>query len=70
MSPSDVILRMRDGTAVFCQHDGCEKPALYLFRSVTARPFCAAHCSEHAREFASRLRIEMPPTQRWPEASS
>jgi len=75
MNSSNVTVKMLDGTAVFCQHGGCEKPAVYLFSAVTSRPFCAAHCSLHAREFASRLRIKLPPrkipqTQRWLEASA
>jgi hypothetical protein len=61
MNSSNVAVKMLDGTAVFCQHVGCEKPAVYLFSAVTTKPFCAAHCSEHAREFASRLRIKLPP---------
>jgi hypothetical protein len=75
VNSSNVTVKMLDGTAIFCQHDGCEKPAVYLFSAVTTRPVCAAHCSEHAREFASRLRIKLPPrkitrTQRWLEASA
>jgi hypothetical protein len=61
MNSSNVAVKMLDGTAVFCQRDNCEKPAVYLFSAVTTKPFCAAHCSEHARELAIRLRIKLPP---------
>jgi hypothetical protein len=71
----NVTVKMLDGAAVFCQRDNCEKPAVYLFSSATTRPFCAAHCSEHALELASRSGIELPSgkitgTKRWLEASA
>jgi len=37
VNSSNVTVKMLDGTAVFCQHDGCEKPAVYLFSAVTTR---------------------------------
>jgi hypothetical protein len=60
MNSSKVTVKMLDRTEVFCQRDNCEKLAVYLFSAGTTTPFCAAHCSEHAAEFASRLRIKLP----------
>jgi hypothetical protein len=36
MNPSNVTVKMLAGTAVFCQQNGCEKPAVYLFSAVKA----------------------------------
>jgi hypothetical protein len=68
MNSSNVAVKMLAGTAVFCHQDGCEKPAVYLFSAVTTKPFCAAHCSEHAWELASCLRIKLPPPRKIPQA--
>ena len=75
VNPSNVTVKMLDGTAVFCQHDGCEKRAVYLFSAATFRRLCAAHCSQHAQDFANRLGVNLPlrkltQTQRWLEASA
>jgi len=59
VNPSNVTVKMLDGTAVFCQHDGCEKRAVYLFSAATFRRLCAAHCSQHAQDFANRLGINL-----------
>jgi hypothetical protein len=65
MNPSNVIVKVLNGTAVFCQHDGCEKPAVYLFSAATTSPLCAAHCSQHAQDFANRLGVDLSRTQHW-----
>jgi hypothetical protein len=76
MNPSNVTVKVLDRAAVFCQHDGCEKPAVYLFSAITTKPFCAAHCSEHAQDFANRLGVNLPArrkltqTQCWLAASA
>ena len=75
MDPSNVTVKMRNGTEVFCQHDGCENVAVFLFSAATTKPFCAVRCTEHALELARRFRINPPPrkisrTQRWLEASA
>jgi hypothetical protein len=75
MDASNVTVKVLDGTAVFCQHNGCEKPAVYLFSAATTRPLCAVHCSEHAQDFANRLGVnlpgrKLPRTQRWLKATA
>ena len=75
MDPSKVTVKMLNGTEVFCQHDGCENVAVFLFSAATTKPFCAVRCIEHALELARWLRINPPPrkirrTQRWLEASA
>ena len=75
MNPSNVTVKVLDGTAVFCQHDGCEKPAVYLFSAATGSPLYAAHCSQHAQHFANRLGVDLhgrklPRTRRWLAASA
>jgi len=67
---SNVTVKALDGTVVFCQHDNCEKPAVYLFSAATFRPLCAAYCSQHAQDFANRLGVDLlgrklPRTRRW-----
>jgi hypothetical protein len=75
MDPSKVTVKMLNGTEVFCQHDGCENVAVFLFSAATTKPFCAVRCTEHALELACRLQINPPPrkisrTQPWLKASA
>jgi len=48
MDPSNVTVKMLNGPAVFCQHDGCENVAVFLFSAATTKPACAVRCTEHA----------------------
>ena len=50
-----------DGTSVICEPPGCDKPALYLL-SVSGPSF-VAHCEAHARQFADKVRITLPPVK-------
>jgi hypothetical protein len=68
MNPPNVTIKVLDSTAVFCQRDGCEKPAVYLFSAASTRPLCTAHCGEHAQDFANRLGFDLQgrtPLQTW-----
>jgi hypothetical protein len=40
IDPSKVTVKMLNGTEVFCQHDGWENVAVFLFSAATTKPFC------------------------------
>ena len=64
MSSETVDIKPLDGTAVLCQGEGCDQPALYLFCAATRTPSYAAYCERHARQFANRISLALPPTKR------
>jgi hypothetical protein len=41
MNSSNVAVKMLDGTAVFCQHDGCEKPAVSVLSGYNQTVLCS-----------------------------
>jgi hypothetical protein len=49
-----------DGTAVRCEMDRCESPALYLFVAGGSISGYWAYCEEHARLRAHRENLELP----------
>src|SRR5262249_49172749 len=54
MFSDTVDIKPLDGTAVFCQGEGCDQPALYLFCTSTRPTAYAAYCEHHARQCANR----------------
>jgi hypothetical protein len=51
-----------DGTAVRCEAEGCEKPALFLFAAAGASGARWAYCEEHAALRARQEKLQ-PPTE-------
>ena len=49
-----------DGTAVLCEADQCEKPALFLFAAATISDGRWAYCEEHARLRALQEELTLP----------
>ena len=49
------------GIAVMCQAGGCERPAAYLLASRDGKSVCMAQCEAHAREFAQKNGLALPP---------
>jgi hypothetical protein len=49
-----------DGTAVRCEADRCELPALYLFMAAGASGGRWAYCEEHARDKARTANLKLP----------
>ena len=49
-----------DGTAVRCEADRCEKPALFLFAAARVSDGLWAYCEEHAELRAKEERLELP----------
>jgi len=47
-----------NGLTIMCEHQGCEQPAGYLFR--TGRGPISAYCRDHGREKAARLGVPLP----------
>jgi hypothetical protein len=70
-----MTVKVLDGRALFCQTDGCETPALYLFSETGLVPQYSAHCALHARKLAAHLRMKLPPAKQgrllhWSEVSA
>jgi hypothetical protein len=63
MTAENIVVKRLDGTAVICQAGTCETPALYLFFRRETKVSCAAHCEAHAREFAERHSLSLPPAK-------
>jgi hypothetical protein len=51
-------IKLLNGLTIMCEHQGCDKPAGYLFR--TGGGPISAYCRDHAREKASRLDVSLP----------
>jgi len=73
--PAAMTIKMLDGMAIYCQTEGCETPALYLFSEAGVVPQYSAHCALHACKLAGRLRLKLPPVKqgrllRWSEVSA
>jgi hypothetical protein len=51
-------VKVLNGLTIFCEHQGCEMPAGYLFR--TGGGPIAAYCQQHAQEKAPRLGVTLP----------
>ena len=49
-----------DGTAVRCEADRCEKPALFLFVAARVSDGRWAYCEEHAQFRARQESLELP----------
>jgi len=49
-----------DGTAVRCEADRCEKPALFLFVAARASAGRWAYCEKHAELRARQEKLELP----------
>ena len=63
MSQAAVDIKPLDGSAVLCQGDQCDRPALYLFCGPARTPSYTAYCELHARLFANRIRLALPPAK-------
>jgi hypothetical protein len=59
VEPSKEIKRL-DGTAVRCEADRCEEPALFLFIAAGTSHARWAYCEEHARIRAQREHLNLP----------
>ena len=59
MEPVKEIKPM-DGTAVRCEADRCEKPALFLFVAARGSDGRWAYCEEHAELRARQEKLELP----------
>jgi len=75
MTEPATMVKVLNETALFCQTEGCETPALYLFSEAGVVPQYSAHCALHARKLAGRLRLKLPPVKegrslRWSEVSA
>jgi hypothetical protein len=75
MALEKISIKSLDGAAVLCETRGCDKPAHYLFSEAGPPAWCAAHCEFHARAFADRRRLRLPPAKeierpRWLHASA
>ena len=53
-------IKPMDGTAVRCEADRCEKPALFLFAAARVSDGLWAYCEEHAELRAKEERLELP----------
>ena len=53
-------IKPMDGTAVRCEADRCEKPALYLFAAARVSDGRWAYCEEHAELVARQERLTLP----------
>jgi hypothetical protein len=51
-------VKVLNGLTIMCEHQGCEKPAGYLFR--TGSGPISAYCRDHADEKASCLSVTLP----------
>ena len=58
-----MTVKALDGSAVFCQLDGCHSPALFLFFSPGANRGCLALCETHASERAAQAQLALPPAK-------
>jgi hypothetical protein len=59
MEPVKEIKPM-DGTALRCEADQCEKPALFVFVAARVSGGRWAYCEEHAELRARKERLELP----------
>jgi len=72
--PLDTVdIKLLDGTAVICQGDGCDQQALFLFHAAAGT--YSAYSERHARQFANRIQLALPPTKefgsrKWSRASA
>jgi hypothetical protein len=51
-------IKMLNGLTIMCEHQGCDQPAGYLFR--TGGGPISAYCRTHAQERAQRLDVSLP----------
>jgi hypothetical protein len=51
-------VKVLNGLTIFCEHQGCESPAGYLFR--TGGGPISAYCRAHAQEKAARTGVILP----------
>lgn len=53
-------IKLMDGTAVRCEADRCDKPALFLFAAERVSDGRWAFCEEHAEVRARQERLQLP----------
>jgi len=53
-------IKLMDGTAVRCEADRCERPALFLFAAPGISGARWAYCEEHAALRARQEKLELP----------
>jgi len=51
-------VKLLNGLTIMCEHQGCETPAGYLFR--TGNGPISAYCTDHAQKKAALLGVKLP----------
>ena len=53
-------VKILDGTAVRCESEQCEAPALFLFIAAGASGACRAYCETHASQKMGEWKVKPP----------